>query len=328
MAAAGRLQCAGRSPRRIGAAVCRSGCGLIFPIVDSPRDPAHRPWVTLALILANVAVGAATLPLAFVPWVPEAPVPGIPPSMMGHLDRLNEVVFTWGFRPSEPSLLTTASAMFLHGGFLHLAGNMLFLWVYGPNVERRLGRVPFVLLYLTAGILGTLLYALTSLGSPIPAIGASGAISGVLGAYLVFHPLNTIRMWLYIRSYEVPAYLVLVFFLVVDNLVPFVLHTGGSVAHAAHLGGFFAGMMLAFGLRLLHPAGDRPRRPKADPLARPQQLVRQGMLLDAHRALVALVASPKPDVAAAARRELDQLEADPTFRRVAQRGGHEWNEAP
>lgn len=150
----------------------------------------------------------------------------------------------------------------------------------------------------------------------------------MLGAYLVFFPLNTIRMWMYVTSFEVPAYLVLVFFLVVDNIVPFLLDSGGGIAHAAHLGGFFAGMLLAAGLRFLHPAGDRVRRPKADPLARPQQLVRQGMLLDAHRALVALAASPKPELAAAARREIQQLEADPTFRRAAQRGGHGWSEAP
>jgi membrane associated rhomboid family serine protease len=270
----------------------------MIPIADSPRDPTHRPWATRALIVANLLVGAATLPWPWLSWV----------------------VHDYGFRPAEPSLLTTVSAMFLLAGFFHLAGNMLYLWIYGPNVERRLGRAPFVLLYFTTGMLGTLLYALMSLGSPIPAVGASGAISGLLGAYLVFFPLHTIWLWLYITTIRVPAWLVLLFFLIVDNMVPFLLGLPTSTAHAAHIGGFFAGMVLAMGLRLLQPVADADRRPRADPLAHPLGLVRQGMLLDAHQALVKLAASPKPEVAAAARRELEKLETDPTYQRAAQRG--------
>ena len=168
----------------------------VLPISDSPRDPAHRPWATLVLIAANVAVGAVTLPLAYVAWEPASPLPGVPEG--AQLDQLFWVAYTFGARPSAPSLTTTLTAMFLHAGVLHLAGNMLYLWIYGPNVERRLGSVPFVLLYVTAGLLGTLLFTLVSLGSPRPSIGASGAISGVLGAYLVFFPVNTIRVLLYV----------------------------------------------------------------------------------------------------------------------------------
>ncbi|MEZ4236994.1 MAG: rhomboid family intramembrane serine protease [Myxococcota bacterium] len=213
----------------------------MIPIADSPRDPHHRPWATGALLLANIAVGVVTLPLGWVAWAPDTLPAGIPLAAAEHLTRLDQLSFTLGFRPAAPSVLTVATSMFLHGSLLHLLGNMLYLWIYGPNVERRLGRAAFLLLYATGGLLGALLYALVSLSSPIPVIGASGAISALLGAYLVFFPINTIRLWFWVTTVRLPAFLVLVFFVVVDNLLPFLARTGSSVAHAAHLGGFFGG---------------------------------------------------------------------------------------
>lgn len=292
----------------------------MIPITDSPRDPAYRPWATLGLILANVLIGVVTLPLVFFAWTPEAALPEPLSRTPGQLHQLNWVLFTFGFRPSQASLLTTLSAMFLHGGVLHLAGNMLYLWIYGPNVERRLGRGAFVSLYFTTGVLGTLLYAIMSIGSPVPMVGASGAISGILGAYLIFFPINSIHFLLYVTTVRVPAWLVLLFYVVLDNAIPFILNSASSTAHAAHLGGFFAGAVLATCLRFLQPKGAADRRPRADPLAHPLQLIRQGMLLDAHQALTSLTASAKPEIADAARRHIEQLEANSTFQRASRRG--------
>jgi len=294
----------------------------MIPIYDEPRDPDHDPVVTLVLIAVNVLVALATLPLLGVPWV----IPASDP-IFQVLDTFDDatrhdwLVLTWGFRPTSPALVTTFTSMFLHAGPLHLLGNMLFLWSYGPNVERRLGHGPFLLLYLTSGLLGTMLYALVKLGSPMPMIGASGAISGILGAYLVFFPHNRIVMWL-LATFRLPAWFLLSLYLVVENIVPFLLPGSAVVAHSAHLGGFFGGAVLALGLAVVQPARRRRRQrdapaaaTTASPFARTDALLEQGMLLDAHRELLALTTSPECGPEARAR--LEALEQDPTFQRAA-----------
>ena len=165
------------------------------------------------------------------------------------------VVFHYGFRPADPSLVGLFSAMFLHGGFMHLAGNMLFLWIYGDNVEHRLGPLGFLLAYLGTGIAATLVFALFALDSPYPMIGASGAISGVLGSYFIWFPRNQVKTFVFLfpifmHTILIPARWVLGFYLVVDNLLPFMVNGGGGtgVAHGAHIGGFLAGLALAWGL--------------------------------------------------------------------------------
>jgi membrane associated rhomboid family serine protease len=290
----------------------------MIPIADHPRDPAHRPWATLALLGANALVGVVTLPLGWLAWSPEPLPPGIPAEAAPWLTRLDQLTLAVGFRPADPSVWTAFAAMFLHGSVLHLVGNALYLWIYGPNVERRLGRAPFLLLYATAGLLGAMLYTLVSLGSEIPMIGASGAISGLLGAYLVLFPTHTIRLWFWVTTIRLPAFLVLLSFVVVDNLVPFALGAATGVAHAAHLGGFFGGVALAAGLRVVDPER-APRRPRADPLAAALRLERQGLVVDAHRALVDLARAADPEVAASARDHAAWIEADPTFQRARSR---------
>jgi hypothetical protein len=142
--------------------------------------------------------------------------------------------------------------MFLHGGFLHLAGNMLFLWIYGDNVEHALGRVRYLLAYLGTGIAATLFHWLWSPDSPIPLVGASGAISGVLGVYFLWFARNKVRLLWFLppfvmQVFEVPARLVLGMYLVIDNVLPFVAASAeGGVAHGAHIGGFIAGLALAW----------------------------------------------------------------------------------
>jgi membrane associated rhomboid family serine protease len=155
-------------------------------------------------------------------------------------------VFKHGFRPGAPSLADLLLSMFLHGGLLHLAGNMLFLWIYGDNVEHRLGPARFVLWYLATGAAATLFHAVFFLSSDIPLVGASGAISGVLGFYFIWFPKNTVRMLFFLppflwHVFEIPARIVLLIYLVIDNVLPFIFAGAGGVAHGAHIGGFIAG---------------------------------------------------------------------------------------
>jgi hypothetical protein len=142
--------------------------------------------------------------------------------------------------------------MFLHGGWLHLAGNMLFLYIFGDNVEYRLGSLRYLFAYLGAGAAATLFFALFVPGSQVPLIGASGAISGILGFYFVWFPRNQVKVFVFLfpllmTHVLISARLVLGFYLLVDNLLPFLItgSQGGGVAHGAHIGGFLAGMGLA-----------------------------------------------------------------------------------
>jgi membrane associated rhomboid family serine protease len=159
--------------------------------------------------------------------------------------------FEHGYKPAAPRTADLVSCMFLHGSLMHLFGNMLFLWIYGDNVERRLGAVPYLLAYLLTGAAATLTHALVFPSSGLPLVGASGAISGVLGFYFVFFPRNTVRMLAFLppflmQVFEIPARYVLGMYLLVDNLLPFLFVGEGGVAHGAHIGGFVAGGLAAW----------------------------------------------------------------------------------
>jgi membrane associated rhomboid family serine protease len=173
---------------------------------------------------------------------------------LGRVSRYDLFVFEHGYRTATPQVADLLTSMFLHGGFMHLVGNMLFLWIYGDNVEHRLGRVRYLLWYLATGAAATLFYALLAGRSNIPLVGASGAISGVLGFYFRWFPHNDVRVFVFLFPFflnvvAIPARIVLGIYLVVDNLLPFVLtqgSQGGGVAFGAHIGGFLAGLAVAF----------------------------------------------------------------------------------
>lgn len=225
--------------------------------------------MTILLIAANVAVFVLiSLPLSVSPvslhdprlpeyldLVARAMPGGV--SLEAFARRITAydlLVFEYGFRPDRPSLLTLFTSMFLHGGFFHLAGNMLFLWIYGDNVEHRLGTVPFLFWYLVTGVAATLTHAFIAPGPPLPLVGASGAISGVLGFYFLLFPGHFVRVLLllfpfYVGTVMIPARIVLGLYLVVDNLLPLILAPAGPVAHGAHIGGFVAGLAVAAWLR-------------------------------------------------------------------------------
>lgn len=173
--------------------------------------------------------------------------------MLGSIPAL---LFTDARLPPElalvPSELTLISSMFLHGGWMHLIGNMLYLWIFGDNVEDAMGHVRYVLFYLICGVAAALIYALSDPMSVIPVVGASGAISGVLGAYLVLYPHARILVFLPMGLVRLPAFFVLGFwfFLQLLNSILADAQQGladaqqGGVAWYAHTGGFVAGIVL------------------------------------------------------------------------------------
>jgi len=239
---------------------------MIFPISDLPNVRGHVPFVTYLLIAANVAVYLLiSLPLSneravngplFAEYV-RAMGEGLSRpeelrALVRHMTAYDLFVFVYGFRPAAPSLPDLFAAMFLHAGFLHLAGNMLFLWIYGDNVEHRLGSFRFLLAYLGTGIAATAFHMVSTPGSQVPMVGASGAISGVLGFYFVFFPRNQVRLLFLLppflmQVFQVPARIVLGIYLLLDNLLPYLFTASDvGVAHGAHIGGFVAGVAVAW----------------------------------------------------------------------------------
>ena len=147
--------------------------------------------------------------------------------------------------------LTVFTSMFMHGGWMHLIGNMVFLWIFGDNIEDSMGHKKFLLFYLICGLLAALLQALINPSSPVPMIGASGAIAGILGAYLILHPKANINVlfWIiiFITVIKVPAFIVLSVWIISQ----FFGSTGG-VAYFAHIGGFIAGALLIYFFKYPH----------------------------------------------------------------------------
>jgi membrane associated rhomboid family serine protease len=213
--------------------------------------PARRyPVITVLLIIANIGVFLYQLslpPSAAAAFVERfGMVPG----------ELTGIVTL----PSGPALLGVFTSMFLHGGWFHLIGNLWYLWLFGDNVEDRMGHFRFLAFYLVSGVAAAAVHVLSDPGGTVPAIGASGAISGVLGAYLVFYPfariLTLVPLFFVWPVVELPAMLVLGSWFVVQILngaAAFSISNGttGGVAWWAHVGGFAAGMILA---RVVAPA--------------------------------------------------------------------------
>jgi membrane associated rhomboid family serine protease len=238
--------------------------GMFIPIGDTPNPRNYTPWMTYGLMLANVAVYLfVSLPLSGRPPDPNNPLlqeylrflaPSLPPGtslrqVVAQLSAYDLFTFAHGYKPGAPEVSDLLFSLFLHGGLLHLAGNMLFLWIFGDNVEHRLGRVGFVLVYLASGVVATLAFALLAGDSLRPLVGASGAISGVLGLYFLLFPRNQVRVLIFLffifDIWLLPARWVLGFYVIIDNLLPLLLGSETSVAYGAHLGGFAAGLAVA-----------------------------------------------------------------------------------
>ena len=166
---------------------------------------------------------------------------------------MNQFVETWGLVPDRLHLTSLFTSMFLHGGWTHILGNMLFLWVFGRNVEDLIGSGRFLVFYLVCGLAAALTQIVTNFYSPVPTIGASGAIAGVMGAYLIKFPrariVTLIPIFFFFTTMEIPAALLLLFWFGMQFLsgigsLTETDYSGGGVAFFAHIGGFVAGMLL------------------------------------------------------------------------------------
>ena len=216
----------------------------MIPLKDmTPRR--SLPIVTLLLIAVNIAVFAHQLSL---------------PPKAGEVFLQTYALIPWKISLAlagrhytlQQALLPLFTCMFLHGGFLHILGNMWFLWIFGANVEDRMGRIPYLFFYLVCGIGSSASQLLFSWGSHIPSLGASGAISGVLGAYILFFPgsriLTLIPLFIIFFTMRIPA----VIFIGLWFIVQFLSGVGslgaantGGIAWWAHIGGFLIGLLFA-----------------------------------------------------------------------------------
>ncbi len=216
---------------------------------DNPTTLA--PYVTIGLIVVTSLVFLWQLSLGMQGF--EAAVLGLgvtPAALLGNKPLPPELAL------ASPAI-TLLTSQFLHGGWMHLIGNMLYLWIFGNNVEDAMGHVRFVIFYFLSGIAAALAQAIPNPDSTLPMIGASGAISGVLGAYLLLYPharvLVLIPLGFYSRLVHVPAMLVLGFWFVLQLINSALADPrAGGVAWGAHIGGFIAGMMLIPFLKYKH----------------------------------------------------------------------------
>lgn len=212
----------------------------MFPIRDH-NPSGRRPYVVYALMAANI--------LAFLGYL----------GLTGDVRALNQFYMEFGIVPARISqgsgYETLITSIFIHGGFMHLAGNMLFLWIFGDNLEDEMGHLPFLAFYMVAGLGAGLLHVISAPWSQVPTVGASGAIAGVMGGYLLLFPKAKVDILLifivFFRIIPIPAWLMLGLWLGVQFLggLGSDPNTGG-VAYWAHAGGFVVGLLLTVPLWL------------------------------------------------------------------------------
>jgi membrane associated rhomboid family serine protease len=253
---------------------------MVFPISDDNSDRRITPIVNYALIALNIFVFAVfqrfgendelVYKLSTVPAEIKTGKDVVTEDRVVVDPDTGERVTVPGLKPTPiPVYLTILTSMFMHGGIAHLLGNMWFLWIFGDNVEDRMGHVRYLIFYLLTGIVASLSHVAMNLNGPgslIPSLGASGAISGVMGAYLALSPTRRVYVFILRVLVEVPGYVAVgLWFLF--QLVSSILGggSGGSgVAYAAHIGGFIAGVLLAkpflIGLTAQQTERPEPRR--------------------------------------------------------------------
>ena len=213
----------------------------MIPLRDH-NPTGGQPWVTFALIGLCVLVFLWQLSLGSAGNQQAVYALGAIPAVLLHGAQLPPEI------AMVPPTMTIVTSMFLHGGWMHLLGNMLYLWIFGDNIEDSMGHVRFVIFYLLCGTAAVFAQALPDSTSVIPMIGASGAISGVLGAYLLLHPHAKVTVLIplgfVLQTARLPAVWVLGFYFVLNLINSLMAQGGGGVAFRAHLGGFIAGMVL------------------------------------------------------------------------------------
>jgi len=239
---------------------------MVFPLYDDNSDRATTPIVNYALIAINILVFVFLQQLgtndrftyAF-STVPEEIISGRDvrtPDRVRVDPATGQELLVPGLQPTPFSVyLTLIFSLFMHGGIAHIAGNMLFLWIFGDNVEDRMGHLRYLIFYLVCGVLASMAHVLTSAmlatdpaSLLIPSLGASGAISGVLGGYIVLYPHRRVTAIVFRFVTEVPAYVAIGIWFGFQLISSVGVLGGGSqlggVAYAAHIGGFVAGIVL------------------------------------------------------------------------------------
>jgi membrane associated rhomboid family serine protease len=239
---------------------------MVMPIADDNTGRRIQPLVNYALLAANVLVfvlfqgmgtnhhftfSLSTVPREIVTGEDEVTPPKDVEVGTG------QTITVPGLQPTPISVyITLLTSMFMHGGIAHLFGNMLFLWIFGDNIEDTLGHLRYIIFYLVCGLIASLAHVFTTVafngaGSEqalIPSLGASGAISGVLGGYLMLHPHRRVTVFMFRMLTQVPAYVAIglwFVFQIISSLGAFGEGTqAGGVAYAAHIGGFIAGLVL------------------------------------------------------------------------------------
>jgi len=209
---------------------------MIFPIGDDNIEGGHKPIVSYSLIAINVAIFVFQLTL---------------PQVDGFLNH-------FGVLPAEivqgQDLFTLMTSMFLHGGLMHLLGNMLFLWIFADNIEAVIGSSLFFTFYVMGGLFASAVHIITDMNSMIPTVGASGAISAVMGTYLVMFPKSRIKMIfvIFFKTFHLPAIAFLGLWFAqqllsgVGSFAPATADEGGGVAWWAHIGGFVYGLIIGW----------------------------------------------------------------------------------
>jgi rhomboid family protein len=216
----------------------------MIPLRSSERS--YRPsTVTLILILANVLVFFYELSL-------------------GNGYQQNRFIATYGLVPDRLRISSILTSMFIHGGWLHILGNMWFLWIFGRGIEDILGHARYLFFYLACGIAAAVVHVLVNANSPVPTVGASGAIAGVMGAYLIKFPrariVTLVPIFFFLTTLDIPAAFVLLYWFAIQffsgvGSVGYSQASSGDVAWFAHIGGFLAGM----GLILVMAPRQQPR---------------------------------------------------------------------
>jgi membrane associated rhomboid family serine protease len=227
---------------------------MLFPIGDDNTDRINFPYVNYALIGLNILVfvlfqgfggnEAFTYAFSAVPkeiWT-GVDLQGLVPVM----DLAGRIVGKIPLQPTPiPVYGTILTSMFMHAGFSHIAGNMLYLWIFGDNLEDRLGHFRYLVFYLLCGVIAALAHILTDYNSVIPTLGASGAISGVLGGYLLLFPRRNVNAIIFYSVVQVPAFVALGLWIAYQAIQGYMSPAGtGGVAYMAHIGGFVAGLAL------------------------------------------------------------------------------------
>lgn len=223
----------------------------VIPIHDENRDRPLTPFVNYTLILINIVV-----------FVYQLSLPGTA--------ALNDFIQKYATTPTDitqgQNLITLVTSQFMHASFLHIGGNMLYLWIFGDNIEGRLGHIGYLVFYLLSGVIASLAHVVVNPTSNVPSLGASGAVAGVLGAYLVMFPHARVNTFIFLGIFffltRLSALLVIGFWAVLQFFSGFTEITNrtaqtageGGVAYFAHIGGFVAGLLVGIIFSRVPPA--------------------------------------------------------------------------